>query len=212
MVTPHPTGGRVSPAVALALLESLRLIDTPPEDDPGDEDLPAVPRRLGLSSAVEEQIHRYARLRRNRDGLPEQEVVSLFGLIGRRPDARLVFARAGLRLAELYLEDRGIPSRVASSAAPPGLRHRLALRHLGRLVQRANPGGQVRIERRPVGLIVQHCLPARAVGGSEGCALVAGAMERLLATSERCEVAVAHPLCEGRREPHCLWSLEGSPA
>lgn len=203
------TGATVPPTVALALLQSLRAVDTPVEPSLEEEDLPQVlPRRLGLSSAVEEQIQRYARLRGHRGRLAAGEVASLFTLIARRPDARHVFAEAGRRLAEIQLSHHRIPPHVTRSILPGRVRYRLALRQLGHLAQRLNPGGHVRIERKPPGLIVEHCLPARAVSGSEGCALLGGAMEFLLRAYGTPDVVATHPRCEGRKEASCLWRPE----
>ena len=72
--------------IALALLASLRDLDTP--DDPealAESDLPLnLRRRLGLSSVVVDQIRRYEQ---RKGDVSAHEVASLFALIGRRPDA-----------------------------------------------------------------------------------------------------------------------------
>src|SRR4051794_41302665 len=58
-----------------------------------------VVRRLGLSPTVAAQIQRY-RGAAERDGSVElDEAVSVLRLVGRRPDAALVFADAGRRAA-----------------------------------------------------------------------------------------------------------------
>lgn len=198
--------------VALALLESLRIIDTPAESGLEEEDLlELLPRRLGLSVAVEEQIHRYARLKGSRGRVRAQEVESLFSLIARRPDARRVFAEAGKQLAEKQLDHRSILSRLARSTFPRSARVYLAMRHVRRLAKRLNPDGEVRMERKSAGLIVRRCLPARAVSGSDGCALLGGAMEFLMGAYGVGEVAVTHPHCEGRQEESCIWRPERRP-
>lgn len=207
--TPLPPGGRVPPIVALALLESLRAIDTPAEEPGEHEDLPdlasALPHRLGLSTAVEEQIHRYAR---RKSDLPVQEVASLIRLIGRRPDARAVFAEAGRRLARRDLGERRLPPRMAAAGLPAPARSRLALRRLRRLARRLNPGAEVSTERKPPALIVRRCLPARATDGDIGCALLSGAMASLLEAYGSGRPEVAHPSCEGLSGGSCVWKLD----
>lgn len=209
--TSHPPSGRVPPTVALALLESLRAVDTPPEEPGAHEYLPDIasvlPPRLGLSAAVEDQIHRYARRKSN---LPAHEVASLIRLIGRRPDARRVFAEAGRRLARAELNGKRLGSRLRRRALPMGVRHRLALRRVRHLARRLNPGAEIRTERKPPALIVVRCLPARAARGDAGCALLAGAMESLL-RAYGAEAEVGHPSCEGRHDGPCVWKLEGQP-
>lgn len=210
--TSIPHGGRVPPNIALALLESLRAIDTPPIEPVEHEDLPdisaALPRRLGLSLAVEDQIHRYTR---RKSPLPVQEVASLIRLIGRRPDARVVFSEAGRRLVRLELEERGLPRRVASATLPSGARRRLALRRLRRLARHLNPGGEVRTESKPPTLIVTRCLPAHATESEDGCALLTGAMVVLLEACGSERSGVAHPSCEARSHEACIWKLEDHP-
>lgn len=210
--TPIPSGGRVSPSVAVALLESLQVVDTPPEEPVPHGDLPdlasALPHRLGLSAAVEDQIRRYGR---RKSDLPVQEVASLIRLIGRRPDARMVFEEAGRRLARRELEDRRLTSRIPASAVPSAARGRLALRWVRRLARMLNPGGEVRTERRPPALIVKRCLPAHAAKGDAACALLAGAIESVLEAYGADGIDVAHPSCEGRSDGTCVWTLEGQP-
>lgn len=203
-----PGSGTVPSALALALLESLRALDTPAGEALGDEDLPAaLPQRLGLSSAVERQILRYRRRAGKRD-VPAREAASLFALIGRRPDAERVFAEAGRRLAHHELRERRLPARLSTSALPERLRRRLALRRIRRLVRRVSPASEVRIEPEPPTLLVRRCLPASAAGGHDGCAIVRGAMEVILATYRAAAVRVAHVQCEGRSDPRCAWRLE----
>ena len=89
------TSTAVPALIPLSLLEAIRNLDTPVED--GLEELAEemVVRRLGLSPTVAAQIQRY-RAAAERDGAVElDEAVSVLRLVGRRPDAALVFADAG---------------------------------------------------------------------------------------------------------------------
>lgn len=205
-----PTEGRVPPAVAIALLESLRVADTPPEETSPDEDLPdiasALPHRLGLSAAVEDQMHRYAR---RKSDLPVQEVASLLRLIGRRPDARRVFSEAGRRIARRELGEGRFGLRAGAGRLPQGARSRLALRRVRRIARSLNPGAEVRTERKPLALVIAPCLPARAVAGDAGCALLEGAMTSVLEAYGSETPRVGHPSCQSRGDGSCVWKLEG---
>lgn len=201
-----PPDAVVAPIVGLALLESVRAADTSAEDGLALADLPALPQRLGLSSAVEEQIERWGK-RGRREPLPLEEVASLFELIGRRPDARRVFADAGRRLASRQLGEGGLGSRLRSAALPEAARHRLALRQARRLAREVSPGSDVRTEKSPPALIVESCLPARSAG-IVGCSLFLGAVEAILDAYSADDVEVKHAECEGRAERRCVWRIE----
>lgn len=200
---------RVAPAVGLVLLESLRAVDTPPEEEETIEyrDLPTVPRRLGLSSAVEDQIQRWTKLRGRRATLGIAEVTSLIELISRRPDARDVFAEAGRRLARRHLDERRLPRRAAARLLPGRARHRLALRRTKRVARMVSPGSEIRTEARPAAVVLTNCLPADASSGDEGCAFLEGAMEAIFQAYRAHGVEVVHPLCEGRADGRCVWRV-----
>lgn len=201
--------GRVPTSVALALLESLRAADTPTDPDAlAETDLPLnLQRRLGLSRVVVDQIKRYAE--RRGDGISAREVASLFELIGRRADAGRVFAAAGRRLAEAQLEGRGFAARLGARALPRRARERLALRRVRRIARVVSPESDVKVEARPATLIVEGCLPARALQeGEVGCSLLEGAIAQVLDAYAAGRYDVVHDECEGRDEPRCRWVLE----
>ncbi len=204
--------GRVATDVALALLESLRAVDMPDEpQDFGESDLPlAFQRRLGLSSVVSDQIRRYEQ--RKGDGVSGDEAASLFALISRRPDAARVFAEAGRRLAQTDLDGRRLGARITARALPQRARERLAWRRVRRLAKSVSPHGKIRLKHKPHTLVVEHCLPARAVSHGAGCSLVEGAIERVLEAYRAGGHRVRHTQCESRSEGPCLWQVEANGA
>lgn len=208
MVPENGFPGRVPTSVALALLESLRDVDTP--SDPGaltETDLPLVlQRRLGLSGVVVDQIRRYAN--RPRGDLPAAEVASLFALIGRRDDAARIFVEAGQRIARDALEARGLPARVGLRMLPRALRERRALERVRHLARTVSPGGRVLLQRRPHALIVERALPAAAAEGGVGCALLEGAIQYVLLDYRVGGFRIVHSRCEGQDEARCEWVLE----
>lgn len=209
MGVPEPLGGTVAPHVGLLLLESLRDADTPENAVSHQHDLPLnLQRRLGLSSVVEEQIRRYARLR-SRDTLAGEELASLFRLINRRPDARPIFREAGRRLAGRHLGDPGLRTRLRSHALPERARQRLALRRLRGIAREVNPAAAVSSSTGPPELWVEGSLPAHALSGPDGCALIEGAMNAVMRHYLReDELRVRHLECEGGAAARCVWRLE----
>jgi predicted hydrocarbon binding protein len=202
--------GHVASSVALALLESLRAADTPADEAALHEAvLPLnLRRRLGLSSVIEDQIKRYSD--RSGDGVSAHEVASLFELISRRDDATRVFSEAGRRLAQTELDDRRLGARLGARALPHGARERLAWRRVRRIAKAVSPRGRVHIRRRPAKLVVEKCLPARAVEGGSGCSLLHGVIERILDEYRAGGARIVHEQCESRAEERCLWLVEAN--
>jgi predicted hydrocarbon binding protein len=202
--------GRIASSVALALLESLRAADTPADEAALHEAvLPLnLRRRLGLSSVIEGQIRRYSDL--GGDGVSAHEVASLFELISRREDATHVFSEAGRRLAQTDLGDRRLGARLGARALPHGAREHLAWRRVRRIARSVSPKGRVQVKRRPAKLVVEECLPARAVQDGSGCSLLHGAIERILDEYRAGGVRIVHEECESRAEERCLWRVEAN--
>ena len=129
---PKPT---VAALIPLSLLEALRNLDTPVED--GMEELAEeiVVRRLGLSPTVAAQIQRYRQTAERGGSIELDEVLSVIRLVGRRPDAALVFADAGRRAARYAARSRGRSSRTLARMSPPGMALRITLRSVARLTR-----------------------------------------------------------------------------
>src|SRR5690348_10281734 len=89
----------VNPLVPLSLLEAVRDADRPE----GFEEAEYVPellnKRLGTTDTIYTQIRRYTEAVRRGHPIPNDEVVALARLIARRPDARAIFAAAGVTAA-----------------------------------------------------------------------------------------------------------------
>src|SRR5690242_6763444 len=85
--------------VPLAVLEAVKNLDTPVEDGLSEFAEELLSKRLGLSQTVAIQLREYeGMVRRNAHAEPSH-VEALLRLVGRRPDADLVFADAGRRAA-----------------------------------------------------------------------------------------------------------------
>lgn len=198
--------GTVHPRIALAILEALRDTDTPDETLAHETFPRSLPRRLGLSGVVENQIRRYAGMRDRGAALEARELADLVRLVGRRPDAERVFTAAGRALVRSPLGGRGFVS-AAVRLFPRGLRRRRLLRRMRRISRAVSPEAEIRDQAAAATLTVTGCLPARATGTEDGCRLLEAAFTAC-AERYRAGVGLVHAECEGRGAPACVWRLE----
>lgn len=208
---------RLPPIVAISLLEGLRAADAPRERLRDENLSESLPRRLGLSRAVDAQIGRYRDLRRQKTEVTGQEVVDLFVLVARRTDAETVFREAGTWMARQRLQKGKIRRRLSAFALPSPLRERLALRTARKAAAQVSPSGEARTERDPIALTLEGSLPAAACGSDEGCRYLAAVLQTALSAyrvhgPEGGAPEVVHPLCEARGDSVCVWRRAGGPA
>jgi len=184
-------------------------IPVPDGDDEYHEELAS--KRLGMSRTVAQQIERYRVLTSRGDRVPDEEVVALLRLAGRRTDAALVFADAGRRVARYAATGSGVARRVGG-VLPRLARTRLgftmasrALRRLGVSLGR-DAGGTVtaRVSAPP---------SIRATPDGMACGLYGSAVAEALRIFTDFDGAVVHDACRTRGDDACRWSagsgLEG---
>lgn len=203
MRTSNPVTDVDIPAfVPLSLLEAIRNLDTPVEDGLDELAPEIVTKRLGLSSTVAAQIERY-RGRTERDAsVPADEAVSVFRLVGRRPDAPLVFADAGRR-ASRYAT-RGVATRTLMKVAPSAVGRRLVNRSASRVARDAFAADL----RHPAGgaeARMDAPLSIAAWPAGEACGFYSAALTELLRTLTGFEGTVRHESCRGRGDRDCIW-------
>ena len=199
--------GHVPVHVALALLASLRDVDTPTDPEAfGETEMPLnLQRRLGLSRVVVDQIRRYEQ--RRGGAVSATEVASLFELIGRRSDAAAIFHEAGRRIAREDLKGRRLGARLGARVLPSALRRRRAWHRVRRLARRVSPDAAVRLERKPSSLVIEGSLPARAAEGGAGCSVLDGMIDQVFEAYRTGEKTILHRRCEGRSGDCCAWEL-----
>jgi hypothetical protein len=185
--------------VAVRLLEMIRDQDHPGEVMEEENPSLTMPRRLGLSGAVERRIQAYEADRKRGVRLTDSEVLDLFRLVVRRPDAREIFDRTGAKLAR---RDRGGGWR---GRAPQRLVYALARRRvakdLKRLFGRRLGGfgsGPFSVEGRSLPFI-------EADPGGEACHFLDGFCRTALAQASRRPARVEHTLCQARGDATCRW-------
>lgn len=201
-VSPESPSGkrRVAAAVALSLLEVIRARDLPTEILGSEDPARTMPRRLGLSEAVELQIRRYRKEARKRRRITDEEVRDLFGLILRRPDSEEVFLQVGEILA-----GKDAPIRGWKRLLPQRVRYGMARRQIQRRFRT--------LFGRPMGGFAQgrFTLEARAHfllemdPGGDACALLTGFSRVILSRYLRAPVTVTHSRCQSRKDDLCRW-------
>ncbi|MEE9206873.1 MAG: hypothetical protein V3U67_00665 [Gemmatimonadota bacterium] len=197
----------VQPVVALAILESLRVTDTPSETIDDEEFTQSLPRRLGLSEVIDTQIRRYTSMRDSGYTLEVGELNDLLRLIGRRPDAEAVFAAAGTRLARQHFDDQFALTRVGRRLFPAQVRERFMLRSAGRIARAVSPSSAVSTSRSPPELAVEDCVLSEVANGL-ACSMLTAAMQECLERYEKDGGLVQHESCKGRGSEACTWSVK----
>jgi hypothetical protein len=197
----------VDPLLPLSLLEAVRSVDSP-RDDQDAEYVPELRnKRLGLSETVYAQIRRYTAAVRKSQRAPQEEAVALARLIGRRADAQEVFMSAGRILARQSFETTSLVTRRVILVLPSLLARPLALREARRIAQRylngniRRVGGSLMLEV-PVSVTVDSAPKER------GCAYYESVLRELVRLLVGGAGAVEHVRCVARGEGVCEWRAE----
>jgi hypothetical protein len=191
--------------VALSLLEVIRLRDLPTEVLESEDPSQTMPRRLGLSEAVELRIGRYREEARKGRRISDEETRDLFNLVMRRPDSEEVFFQAGEMLA-----GRGSPVRGLKRFLPGRFRYGLARRRIQRGIRSLfgrNIGGfasgSFTLEAR------DHFLLEIDPGG-DACAFMTGFSQAVLSRYIPVSLQVAHSQCKAHKHDICRWVVTES--
>ena len=190
--------------IPLSLLEAIRNLDTPVEDGLDELAEEIVVRRLGLSATVAAQIQRYRQSTERGVGVDLDETVSVFRLVGRRPDAALVFADAGRRAARYAAKARGRSSRTLVKLSPRALARRLALRSVSRLTQSIFDG-DLKARADVVEVRMSAPLSIVALPAGEACLFYGSAFLEMLRALTGFEGALLHAHCRSRGNDDCHW-------
>ena len=190
--------------IPLALLEAVQNIDTPPDDGLGALEDELAAKRLGLSPTVAAQAARYRHDMAAGADVTDEEGVAVFRLVGRRPDAGLVFADAGRRAARFAARKQGIVPRALIAVAPGRAGVALALRATSRLARRWLLA-DVTVSEGRLRCAMADSLGLRAREDGAGCQFTTAAIAELLRQVGDLEWNVCHETCIGRGDRQCLW-------
>ena len=190
--------------VPLAVLEAVKNLDTPVEDGLTEFADELLVKRLGLSTTVQMQLTEFEQLVRKDARVEPAHVEALLRLVGRRPDADLVFADAGRRAARRAVRRMSGVSRLAVHTAPRLFGHGAA-RRAARTVLGADLG---REQRLPVAR-VSDPIAIQATPDGAACGFYGAALVELLRLLVGYEGAMLHVACRARGGPACEWRAAG---
>lgn len=186
--------------VPLTVLEAVRNLDTPVEDGLHEFAEELLVKRLGLSSTVAMQLEQYEALARRGARVDATHVEALLRLVGRRPDADLVFADAGRRAARRAVRSLLFTSRLAASAAPRALGFGVARRAARRVL-----GADLKREARLPVARVAATLAVSATPNGTACGLFGAAFVELLRLLAGYEGTMLHTVCRAQGGDRCEW-------
>ena len=186
--------------VPLAVLEAVKNLDTPVEDGLTEFAEELLVKRLGLSPTVAMQLTEFEQMVRKDLRVESPNVEALLRLVGRRPDADLVFADAGRRAARRAVRRLSGMSRLAAHAAPRLFGH-IAARRAARDVLGADLG---REQRLPVARVTDP-IAIQATPDGAACGFYGAGLVELLRLLVGYEGAMLHVACRARGEAGCEW-------
>ena len=191
--------------VPLAVLEAVRNLDTPVEDGLAEFAEELLVKRLGLSRTVQVQLAEYEGLARRDRRVEAAHVEALLRLVGRRPDADLVFADAGRRAARRAVRRTAVLARAAARAAPRSLGYVVA-----RGAARAVFGGELKREQQVPVVRVLDPMAVNATPDGSACGFYAAGFTELLRLLVGFEGAMPHTACRSRGDERCEWRAAAS--
>jgi hypothetical protein len=146
------------------------------------------------------QLAQYEAMVRRDAGADPAHVEALLRLVGRRPDADLVFADAGRRAARRAVRRLFIVSRAFARIAPHVLGSAVA-RRAARVVL----GGELRRERDVPVARMRDVLAVNATPDGAACTLYGTAFAELLRLLVGFEGAMLHVACRATGGDRCEW-------
>jgi len=196
---------RVASVVGLSLLEVIRSLDLPTEVLAAEDPSRTMPRRLGLSEVVDQQIRLFREQVRRRERITDQRAQDLFQLVLRRPDSDEAFLKAG----EILIGKRK-PLRGLKRLYPEKIRYGMARRETRRRIKA--------LFGRPIGGFAHGDFTLEARGhflldldpGGDACALITGLSQAIASRFLKRQVRVDHSLCQARKQDLCRWVVSGS--
>ena len=178
--------------VPLAVLEAVKNLDTPVEDGLTEFAEELLVKRLGLSPTVEMQLAEFEQLVRKDARVEPSHVEALLRLVGRRPDADLVFADAGRRAARRAVKRTAGVVRI--------------FRHLAaRRAARAVLGAELAWEQRLPVARVTDPIAIQATPDGAACGFYGAGLVELLRLLVGYEGAMLHVACRARGGTGCEW-------
>ena len=200
----------VDPLLPLSLLEAVRTIDLPTGELETEFVHELRNKRLGLSDTVFAQIKRYAEAAKRKQRPQADEAIALAKLIGRRPDAEVVFREAGRFLARQSYQTISPFTRRMMLSLPAIIARPIALRHVRRITRRY-VAGAIRRVGSTILLEVRDSITLDAAPRLAGCSYYESALRELMQLLVGGVGAVDQVRCASRGEGTCEWRAEWRP-
>jgi predicted hydrocarbon binding protein len=199
--------GKVSAALPLSLLESVRAHDRPDEFLEDEDLMLSMPRRLGLTGVVDNQIRHYQAA--GRTGVSLEELTNLIRLVLKRDDASMILRETGRRMAEQHYEHLSQGLVRMARLLPGGILARSWRRSASRLMKQMVGDASAVVSGRPPTVRLQPNPLALLEPVGTACALYGSGLERLaeLFTGETASASQTH--CCAYGESYCQWSIHG---
>jgi hypothetical protein len=187
-----------------SLLEAIRNLDTPLDDGLNELAEETVSKRLGLSTTVAQQIERYRESAEKNGSVPAEEAISVFRLVGRRPDATLVYSDAGRRAARYAARAAGIGTKVLLGVSPRPFKRRFGARTAARAARRLL-GIELNLRAGNPQLRLSESLATLAGFPGTGCYFYSAVIAELLRVASGFEGAMIHERCRAKGDEYCFW-------
>jgi predicted hydrocarbon binding protein len=198
----HPE--TINALIPQSLLEALRNLDTPLDDGLNDLAEETVSKRLGLSTTVAQQIERYRESAEDDGEVPAEEAISVFRLVGRRPDATLVYSDAGRRAARYAARAAGVGTKVLLGVSPGALKRHFGIRSAARVASKLL-GLEINLRSGNPQVRLKESLATRAGFPGPGCYFYSAVIAELLRVASGFEGAMIHERCRALGDDHCFW-------
>ena len=194
----------VHPLIPQSLLEAIRNLDTPLDDGLNELAGETVSKRLGLSTTVAQQIERYREDGERNVGVSGDEAISVFRLVGRRPDAALVYADAGRRAARYAARSSGVGTKMLLGVTPRQLRRHFGARSAAQVARRCL-GITLDVQSGAPQVRMNESLATLAGYPGTGCYFYSAVIAELLRVASGFEGAMVHEHCLSRGDDYCFW-------
>ena len=201
--------GSVTALLPLSLLEAVRAHDRPDEVIEDEQFAISLPRRLGLTGVVDNQIRQYETASRSGRMVSMEEFVSLIKLVMKRPDAEAILRDTGHRMAENHFGKVANSYVRALRLLPKGLMARAFRRSAQKLLKQMAGDAEIEVNGRPPAARIQpNSLAAQEPVGL-ACALYGATLQHLAHLYTGSAVEDAHTRCSTNASPACEWTLSG---
>lgn len=194
----------------LAVLEAIRSLDSPSDEEVAEYVDELLKKRFGISDTVAAQIARYGAAARRDGSVRADELEQILRLVSRRTDAALVFAEGGRRAARRGMARLTGATRWAARHLPRPLRRAIGFR-AARRVARQVLAVRLSREGHDSVAVAERDVAILATPDGAACTFLAAAVGELLRQLVDFDGTMQHLRCRARGDAHCEWRTSPSP-